>query len=214
MRMHREVFVGGLVAAAILGWFVGQTTHESREESARPLASLFEAIAGTPVSAAADPAQSPRRVPAPARGVIINHEMISDDRVAALEATYRVKILSGRYWYDKATGAWGYEGGPTVGLVLPGLAIGGPLAANASNGTTGVFINGRELHILDVRALMQIVQVQRGRFWMDAFGNFGRERGPIMGNIVALANAAGGGVRRQGILSTYDKVGAVVIGGQ
>jgi hypothetical protein len=50
---------------------------------------------------------------------------------------------------------------------------------------------------------------------MDSFGNFGYEGRPVLGNIVAIANAArgsGASVRKEGILSTYDKTGAVVIG--
>jgi hypothetical protein len=57
-----------------------------------------------------------------------------------------------------------------------------------------------------------------GRYWMDAAGTFGYVGGPAIGNIYWLANAAnnrgGGGntVRRQGILSTYDKTGVAVFG--
>jgi hypothetical protein len=41
-----------------------------------------------------------------------------------------------------------------------------------------VFINGRQLHMMDVAALMQITQVYQGRWWVDAQGNFGAEGGP------------------------------------
>ena len=57
-----------------------------------------------------------------------------------------------------------------------------------------------------------------GRYWMDASGTFGYVGGLAIGNIYWLANAAnnrgGGGntVRRQGILSTYDKTGVAVFG--
>jgi hypothetical protein len=187
MKRRIEVFIVGLAAAVLVGRAVNLT---------------------------ASPKPQTGRA-APTQAVIVNGAAVSGQQIRALEATYRVRILAGRYWYDKMTGAWGYEGGPAIGLILAGLHLGGPLASNASNGNTGVFINGRQLHILDVRALMQIVAVQRGRYWMDGFGNFGYERSRlILGNIVALANAAGGRVQRRGILSTYDKVGAVVIGGQ
>jgi len=89
------------------------------------------------------------------------------------------------------------------------------LKVNASRGRTGVFINGRELHLLDVRALQQITMVIPGRYWCDAMGNIGFEGGPPLANLWALAaaaNARGGAVKREGILSTYDKTGAVVIG--
>jgi len=54
--------------------------------------------------------------------------------------------------------------------------------------------------------------VYRGFYWMDANGNFGLVGGPIIGNLWALSQRSGG--RREGILSTYDKTGAVVIGGR
>src|SRR4051812_6302335 len=63
-------------------------------------------------------------------------------------------VPAGRYWYDPMSGGAGVMGGPAAAYLGPGLALGGPLPANASGGgdgrITGVFINGRELHPLDV----------------------------------------------------------------
>jgi hypothetical protein len=142
--------------------------------------------------------------------VIINGVSLNDDKVRALEKQYGIRILNGDYWYDKVSGAWGLRGGPAVGLILPLLDLGGSLQPNASNGNTGVFINGRELHILDVLALQKITPVFKGRYWVDAWANIGFEGGPALVNLWTLANSRG--VRREGILSTYDKTGAVVIG--
>lgn len=142
--------------------------------------------------------------------VIINGVRLGDDKGKALEKQYGVRILPGDYWYDRICGAWGYRGGPAAGIILPFLDIGGPLQANASNGNTGVFFNGRQLHVLDVVALQQITPVYQGRYWVDAQGNIGLEGGPALVNLWVLANA--GGVKREGILSTYDKTGAVVLG--
>ena len=146
------------------------------------------------------------------RNVIINNVRLTDGQVNALQQQYRVRIVDGDYWYDTRTGAWGVRGGPTLGFVVPGLALGGPLRRDASNGNTGVLINGRELHALDVARLQQVTPVYRGSYWMDASGNFGTVNGPMLGNIWALSQRSGG--RREGILSTYDKTGAVVIGGR
>jgi hypothetical protein len=126
------------------------------------------------------------------------------------ECRYHVRILPGDYWYDRVSGAWGRQGGPALGCIAAGLKLGGPLRRDASGGNTGVFVNGRELHRMDVAALQQVVQVSRGRFWVDSQGNFGYEGGVRLGNLVALAQARR--APRQGILSTYDRVGAVVIG--
>jgi hypothetical protein len=92
-------------------------------------------------------------------------------------------------------GGWG---GPTLGFIQPGLDVGGPLRFDASNGDTGVFINGRELHRLDVLGLQRFGPVWPGRYWVDAMGNFGFEGGIMIGNLWMLAQqrlvtGAGGG---------------------
>jgi hypothetical protein len=128
--------------------------------------------------------------------VIINDFQLSDEDVEALEQRYGVRIQDGAYWYDRATGAWGTQGGPTLGWIEAGLGIGGPLKADASRGNTGVFINGRELHMYDVVALQRLGPVYPGRYWVDARGNFGFEGGPALGNLMVAARmsgAAGGG---------------------
>ena len=96
-------------------------------------------------------------------------------------------VPPGRYWYDAASGGAGVWGGPASAYLGPGLPLGGRLPAEASGGgdggLTGVFVNGRELHPIDVQGLGQVLgQVQRGRWWWDASGNVGREGGPMAFN--------------------------------
>lgn len=80
------------------------------------------------------------------------------------------------------------EGGHTRGFTLAGLPLGGKLPANISGGGTGVFINGRELHPLDVQALQSLVgQLLPGRYWLDAQGYAGYEGGPAIANLQQLA---------------------------
>jgi hypothetical protein len=147
------------------------------------------------------------------RSVIINGQRLSDQTVAALEQTFRIRVMDGQYWYDRMNGSWGVQGGPTAGFIMAGLDLGGPLQPDASNGDTGVFINGRQLHRIDVARLSQIGPVFRARCWMDAFGNIGLEGQPAFGNIwLAVQALGGGGGQREGILSTYDKTGMAVIG--
>lgn len=121
------------------------------------------------------------------RQVSINRVALSTMDVNTLETRWNTHIQDGRYWYDKWSGAWGLEGGPALGMIPAGLTLGGPLPADASHGRTGVFVNGRELHLLDVASLMRITPVYRGRWWLDAQGNFGMEGGPVMGNLWAIA---------------------------
>jgi hypothetical protein len=116
-----------------------------------------------------------------------------------LETLARLERAVGRledreYWYDPVSGATGLWGGPALAFLPPGLELPGPLPAEASGGgrgaLTGVFVNGRELHPVDVAALQQLVgQVLPGRWWVDAQSNYGLEHGPALGNLGAIAAA-------------------------
>jgi hypothetical protein len=138
------------------------------------------------------------------RAVFINGARLSDMQLQSIEQNYRVSIPDGRYWYDRACGAWGMEGGPQAGIAVAGLDFGGPLHADASNGNTGVFVNGRELHAVDVQRLNGLVgNVIPGRWWVDAQGNFGPEGWPMVGNLFMLARArlSGGGAVSSEVVS-------------
>jgi hypothetical protein len=120
--------------------------------------------------------------------------------LAKFEAAWGVQVPSGDYWYDDKSGAAGIWGGPTRGFLGAGLGLGGvPVPANASgggNGTlTGVFINGRELHPLDVHGLASWLgqPVIPGAWWVDGQGNFGVVGQPAIGNLVAIAAQRKGG---------------------
>jgi hypothetical protein len=124
--------------------------------------------------------------------VVINGRHLSAQErqlIARLEQAYQARVMPGRYWYDPLSGLWGYEGGPAAGAILPGLPLGGPLSARASNGNSGVFVNGRELHRLEVLSVSRCTSVQRGRYWMDAQGNGGWEGQPATFNLVALCRS-------------------------
>ena len=117
---------------------------------------------------------------------IVNDQPVAADTILQLEKKYGVKCVPGNYWYDKMTGAFGKHSGPCTGIGVSGLQIGGQLKANASAGIINVFINGRELHLVDVQSLQTFMQVMPGRYWMDAYGNFGFENYPAVGNVYLL----------------------------
>src|SRR5687767_9143851 len=78
-------------------------------------------------------------------GIIVNGAVLPPETVQQLQQVYPVNVPPGRYWYDAVSGVWGREGEPVAGQMMPGLRLGGTLAADASRGTSDVFINGRQL---------------------------------------------------------------------
>lgn len=97
--------------------------------------------------------------------------------------------------YDPRCGAWGQESGPCLGAIAAGQPLGGPLRADASGpSTTGVFINGRQIHALDALRLqaMGITPIP-GRWWVAADGRYGLE-----GTFVALGTLAPHGMASRG----------------
>jgi hypothetical protein len=125
--------------------------------------------------------------------VVVNRVPLDQAIQSALERAYGVPIRPGRYWYDAVSGAWGLEGGPAAGQIHPGLRLGGPMWRQASHGNTGVVVNGRELHRLDVLALQRCTPVIPGRYWVLANGVGGTVGGPATFNLAALCGARGGG---------------------
>jgi hypothetical protein len=141
------------------------------------------------------------------RSVVVNDVPVSDETLMLVERQYGLRAADGNFWYDAMCGAWGLRGGPVVGFLPPGLPLGGPLPRDASNGNTGVIINGRELHPLDVVALQRLTPiVLPGRYWVDAAGNFGWEGGPAVGNLWMLHHQSHGGA------SSYTS-GGMTVGG-
>jgi len=146
-------------------------------------------------------------------GIFVNEVELTPQEVQQLQAMYGGVGQPGHFWYDRMNGSWGRQGGPTEGFIVAGLNLGGPLREDASNGDTGVFINGRQLHRVDVQRLSLLGPVHPGRCWMDAQGYIGLEGQPAFANIFTAARAlSGGGSRKEGILSTYDKTGVAVFG--
>lgn len=125
------------------------------------------------------------------REITINRQPLSMEQIQALEYNYGVQIEGGRYWYDQLCGAWGVEGGPTAGFIAAWLNLPGPMPADISGGSTGIYINGREIHPLDQRGLQALFGITyQGRYWLDAMGNLGVEGGPPLVNIVTAIQQA------------------------
>jgi hypothetical protein len=153
------------------------------------------------VSSAVDtPAQSRADGHRDSRRITFNGSALDEPGwrvVEQLERFGRTRLPEGDYWYDAVSGVAGRWGGPAAAMLLPGLPLGGRLPAQASGGgsgrLTGIFVNGRELHPVDVRVLIAIYgQAWPGRWWVNGLGDFGPEGGPPVGNLRRAAAAARG----------------------
>jgi hypothetical protein len=159
------------------------------------------ASAAAPPAPGADAAQPPesRSAGVDARQFTFNGRAATAEDLqvlAQIEQMYGRPAPAGSYWYDPVSGAAGAWGGPTLGFLPVGLALGGPLPPEASGGgyglVTGVFVNGREVHPVDVQVLTSIVgQIAPGRYWLDGQGNAGTEGGPAIVNLVERARQRG-----------------------
>ncbi len=138
-------------------------------------------------------------------GIRIADAKLSEAQLAAARRVFGKGVQSGRFWYDRVSGAWGYEGMPAMGQVLAGLPIGGRLRANASGGGTPVVVNGRILHPAEVRYLMLVFgTVVPGRYFLLPDGSYGFEGGPVTGSLAPP--------RGSGRFAGRDKFGSVIGG--
>ena len=108
-------------------------------------------------------------------------------KLKALEQSYKARLPDGRYWYDNRSGLMGLWNGPATAALPAGLGFGGVIPANASGGNTQVFVNGRELHPLDVARLQPVYP---GRYWLEANGDWGLEGGAKLGNLIETQSAS------------------------
>jgi hypothetical protein len=141
---------------------------------------------------------------APARKLTFNGRPLTREqqvKLETMERAYGARLPDAAYWYDNRSGAMGAWNGPGV-VVLP---------ANCSGGGTRVFVNGRELHPIDVAVLSQLGPVYPGRYWVDSNGDYGYENGPRTGNLVALAMAARGQAQGQRRVYSPGELSGVIV---
>jgi len=224
--MKQVVFavVLGLCAAAAAGCVPPQQQQQPMmpmvpmaQPAPAPMYAQPQPMATQPAPMYAQPPPTGAPPAAAARNVGFNGAALDArglEVLAQLEAHYRTRLADGDYWYDATSGAGGTWGGPAAVVLPAGLQLGGPLPANASGGgsgrLTGVFVNGRELHPLDVQALLTFTPVYPGRYWVDGQGNGGTEGSPVQFNLYTLANAARS---RGGSRSSSDANGSIWTGG-
>jgi len=158
------------------------------KEKARDIVSAQTATA--PVVAA--PVSPPA---APQSGVFVNGRQLSIQELQQHQAIYNAPVQPGRYWYDPTSGLYGYWGHEAIGYIRTGHGY-GPAPANASNGNTGIFLNGRQINAAELVQWQALFRqaIQPGRYWLDGnTGNVGVEGNPQpTGNVRAAIQASRG----------------------
>jgi hypothetical protein len=156
---------------------------------------------------------------APAASITVNGVPLSPDDMANLEAELRqldpagvgLRVLPSAFWYDSVSGAVGLMGGPTETFGPAGLQLGGPLPANASHGTTRVYVNGRRITTSELAFLERLVgSIPPGHYFIEANGDAGRAGGPVLVNFIQRAQQLGQHAHIDP-LSTYDLTGIGVL---
>jgi hypothetical protein len=170
--------------------------------------------AGVPAPGSTQPAAaaSPAAERQAGTGIFVNQRELSPAEIEQLRQTYGAVAPKGRYWYDAKSGLFGYWGFEAAGYLRPGHDF-GPLAANASRGNTGVFLNGREINLAEAAYFQRIFGVvYRGRYWLDGeTGNLGVEGNPTpIVNLVAAVRQAQAAAGGRGEYHWRDGKGAVV----
>ena len=142
----------------------------------------------------ATPAMSaiPAQPGAAQTGVFVNGRQFTVQEVQQHQAAYNQPMQQGRYWYDPISGLYGNWGREPVGYIRPGHSYGNA-PANASNGNTGIFLNGRQINTAEMVQWQALFKqtIQPGRYWLDgASGNVGAEGNPTpTGNVRAAMQA-------------------------
>ncbi|EOA18334.1 hypothetical protein CARUB_v10006852mg [Capsella rubella] len=116
----------------------------------------------------------------PSRLIIVNDKPLSEDELYTLQTCPNPpkKLKPGSYWYDKVSGYWGKVGEKPCQIISPNNNIGGSnIRKDASNGDTGICINGREITKPELM-MLKMVSVQcegNPHFWVDSEGTYQEE---------------------------------------
>lgn len=129
---------------------------------------------------------APAMVKSQTATITINDYQLTKEDIQQIKNLYGVTPIAGHYWYDQYSGAYGVKGGPALGVMYPGHAF-GTISPDASKGTSGVFVNNRQLQkqeALSVARLFGYSSYVPGYYWLAANGDIGMIGNPLpIGNI-------------------------------
>jgi hypothetical protein len=165
---------------------------------------------------------------APANPITINGYALSlQDRIDLEDALFAqdpnnhgIGLLPSEFWYDSVSGAVGLIGQGTSAFGPAGLLAGvlPAVPANASAGTSGIFVNGRQITNAELTFLQNLINdpgdapapIGATQFFVNANGDAGQVGGGVLWNLITEAQEEGSSPR-SGPLSTYDLTGISVL---
>ena len=95
-------------------------------------------------------------------------------------------------------------------MMMPGHML-GQMPENASGGNTGIFVNGRHLTAVEVNFIAAFLQSPAipGRYWFDAYGNWGIEGLPVpLVNFYEVARSGAGSGGGDNFWSSHFRAGS------
>ncbi len=109
------------------------------------------------------------------QALTINGQMISGAEAKRYFGKY-AETMSGPHWYDGTSGLYGVVGDNVSGVAEPNLPF-AAVSQDASGGTSGVIVNGRELNRTEqVTFSTQLGTILRGGdYWLTSTGELGKE---------------------------------------
>lgn len=127
--------------------------------------------------------------------ITVNGKLLTDEEISLLvSALGGSEPIYGDYWYDSVSGLYGLVGSEPYGVGIAGMVF-PALSRDASAGTAGILINGREISDVEVAYLNALfgALVEPAAYWLDSNGNYGVAGNyTALGNLVTIAQAAGG----------------------
>jgi len=163
-------------------------------------------------STASDPGglSAPAPAPTDAALVFVNGVQLESPDLAELSAILGAPPESGRYWYDATSGLWGLEGHGAGGVTRPGLRTAAPMPPDASAGTSGAFVNGRQLPLTELTAMATLLSWPlpadsryAGHYTLDGDGALNSFKGRYLGNVAVAAKRLSAGEAPGAILCTW-----------